>query len=172
MDDLPQMLDRVDHIAGTGFALGADHARALGDAPESFAQVASAADKGNIKSVLIDVMSFIGGREHFGFVNVVHAQFLENLGFREVSDAAFGHDGNRNRLHDLADDLRRRHAGHAALGAYLRRNTLQGHDRGGAGGFSDFGLVGVGHVHNDAALEHFSEAGFEPDSGTAVFFRH
>src|SRR5580693_3268441 len=59
---------------------------------QSFPEIARAADEGNGEGVLIDVVSFVGGGEDFGFVDVVDAEFLKNLGFGEVSDAALRHD--------------------------------------------------------------------------------
>src|SRR5437016_14659450 len=118
--------------------------------------------------MLVDVVGFVGGSEHFGFVNVVDAEFLENLRFGEVANAALGHDRNRHGGHDLANLFRRSHAGYAALGADLRGDALERHDRDGAGFFSDGGLLGVGDVHNDAAFEHFGEAGFETETGVGA----
>ncbi len=115
--------------------------------------------------MLIDVVSLVGGGEDFGFVDVVDAEFLQNLGFGEVSDAALGHDRDRDRAHDLTNNPRRGHAGHAAFGADLRRDAFQGHDGDGSGFFGDGGLCGSGDVHDDAALEHFGEAGLEAKAG-------
>jgi hypothetical protein len=52
----------VDHIAGTSFALGPDHGCAFRNAPQGFTQVAGAADKWRLESVLVYVMSFISWR--------------------------------------------------------------------------------------------------------------
>ncbi len=136
-------------------------------------EIARAADEGDGEGVLIDVVSFVGRGEHFGFVDVVDAEFLENLGFGEVSDAALGHDRDRNCAHDLANNLGRGHAGDAAFGADLRGDPLEGHDGDGAGFFGDGGLRGGGDVHNDAALEHLGEAGLEAEAGgVTVVLRH
>ena len=88
------MADGVDYVSGASLALGANHGRAFGDAAQGFAQIARAADEGNGERVLVDVMRFVGGGEDFGLVNVIDAQFLQNLGFRKMADAALGHDGN------------------------------------------------------------------------------
>ena len=61
--------------------------------------------------------------------------------------------------------LGRGHAGDSAFGADLRGDALEGHDGDGAGTFGDGGLLGVGDVHDDAAFEHFGEAGFEAKAG-------
>src|SRR5438309_2161302 len=107
--------------------------------------------------------------EDFGFVNVVDAEFLQDLGFGEVADAAFGHHGDRHRGHNFANLFRRGHAGDAAFSADLRGHALEGHDGDGSGFFGNDGLLGVGDVHDDAALEHFGEAGLESErSGVAT----
>src|SRR6202021_3750685 len=137
LHDLADVLDGVDHVAGAGLALGADHARAFGDAAQGFAEIARAADEGDGEGVLIDVVSFVGGGEDLGFVDVVDAKFLENLGLGKRPAAAFGHNGDREGAHDLANDFGRCHAGNAAFGANLRGDTLQGHDGNGTGFFGD-----------------------------------
>ena len=48
LHDLPHVLYGVDHVAGAGLALGADHGRAFGDAPQGFAQIARAADERDV----------------------------------------------------------------------------------------------------------------------------
>ena len=85
-----------------------------------------------------------------------------------MADAALGHDRNRHGGHDLANLLGRGHAGYAALGADLRGDALERHDRYGAGSFGDGGLLGVGDVHDDAAFEHFGEAGLEAETGVVA----
>ena len=110
-------------------------------------------------------MSFIGRSQDFGFVDVIHAQLLKYLGFRKMADAALGHYRYGNRGHDLANFFGRGHARHATLGANLRRNPLQRHDRYCSGLFSNHRLLGVGDVHDDAAFEHFCQAGFQPQAG-------
>src|SRR3984957_16252170 len=173
LHDLADVLDGVDYVSGAGLALGADHACAFGDAAQGFAEIARAADEGDGEGVLVDVVSFVGGGEDFGFVDVVHAEFLENLGFGEMSDAALGHHGDRDCAHDLANDLGRGHTGDAAFGADLSGNAFQGHDGNGSGFFGDGGLRGGGDVHDDAALEHLGEAGLEAEAGVgAVVIRH
>ena len=108
----------------TGLALSANHGCAFRDAAQGFPQIAGAADERNFESVFVDVVGFVGGSEDFGFVDVVDTQFLENLRFCEVSDAALGHDWNRDCGHNLANLFGRGHAGYAALGADLRGDSL------------------------------------------------
>ena len=69
--------------------------------------------------------------------------------------------------------LGERHAGNAAFGADLRGHALEGHHGDGAGAFGNGGLLGVGDVHDDAALEHFGEAGLQTKTGVgAVVLGH
>jgi hypothetical protein len=164
LHDLADVLDGVDDVAGASLTFGADHGRAFGDAAQGFAEIARAANEWDGEGVLVDVVGFVGGREDFGFVDVVDAELLQDLRFGEVSDAALGHDRNRNGGHDLANLFGRGHAGDAAFGADLRGDALEGHDGDGSGFLGDGGLFGVGDVHDDAALEHFGEAGLEAES--------
>ena len=79
-----------------------------------------------------------------------------------MPDAHLGHHRNRHRLHDFANHARSRHARHAAFFANVRRHALERHHRARAGVFRDLGLLGVGHVHNHAALQHLRQADFHP----------
>ena len=160
LDDGADVADRFDDIAGAGFALGPDHRGAFGDAAQSFAQIARSADERDLVSLLIDVVLFVGGREHFALVDIIDAQRFEDPSLHEVADARLGHHRDGNGVHDLADDADRGHARDAAFFADVGRNALQRHDGGGAGLFGDLGLLDVGHVHNDPALEHFGQADF------------
>ena len=81
----------LHHIAGARLALGADHRRALADAPQRLAQVAAAAHEGDLEEVLVDVVRLVGRRQHFRFVNVVDADGFQDLGLDEMPDAAFRH---------------------------------------------------------------------------------
>jgi hypothetical protein len=143
-------------------ALGADQGGAFGDAPQGFAQVAAAADKGHAEGVLPDVVFFVGGRQHFALVNEVDLQRLEHLRLDEVPDAHLRHHRNGDRRHDLPDHFRRGHARHPAFLADVGRDALKRHHRAGARLLGDAGLLGVGDVHDDAALEHLRQAHFHP----------
>jgi hypothetical protein len=92
-DDLPHVLDRMHHVAGAGFALGADHGRAFGDAAQGFAQIARSANKGRGEGVLVDVVELVGRGQHFALVDEVDPEVLQNLGFGKMPDARLGHDG-------------------------------------------------------------------------------
>ncbi len=124
LHNLPDMLDGVDNVPGAGLAFGADHGCAFGDAAQSFAQIARAADEGDVEGVLVDVMGFVGRREHFGFVDVIDAKFLQNLRLSKMSYAALGHNRDRDLGHDFANLFGTRHAGYAAFGADLRGDSL------------------------------------------------
>ncbi len=117
----------MNHVAGSRFALGADHGRALGDAAQGFAEVARSADKGRCERMLVDVVSFIGRRKDLAFVDEVHAEFLQNLRFGKVPDPGLRHDRNRNRRDDSFDELGICHAGHAAFGADHGGHPLERH---------------------------------------------
>jgi len=162
-DDLAHVLDGVDDVTGTGFAFGADHGCAFGDAAEGFAKVARAADEGRGEGVLVDVVDLIGRGEDFGLVDEVDAQGLQDLRFDEVADARLGHDGDGDGADDLLDELGAGHAGYAAFGADHGRDALECHDGDGASLFSDAGLFDVHDVHDDAAFEHLGEAEFEAE---------
>ena len=113
--------------------------------------------------MLVDVVLFVGGRQHFALVDVIDAQRFEHARLGEVADARLGHHRNRNRVHDLADDADGGHARHAAFFADIGRHALQRHHRAGAGLFGDLGLLDVGDVHDDAALQHLGQADFQAE---------
>ncbi len=121
--------------------------------------------------MLVDVVRLVGGGEDFGFVDVIDAELLQNLGFGEVADAALGHNRDGHGGHDFANLFGARHAGDATFSADLCGHALEGHDGDCAGSFGDGGLVGVSDVHDDAAFEHLGEAGLETERrvvGTVV----
>ena len=159
----------MDHVAGSGFALGANHGRALGNAAQGFAQVPGAANKRSGKGVLVDVVQLVGRRQHLALIDEVDAQVLQYLRFGKMPDARLGHHRDRNRADNFLDQAGLGHARHAALGADHRRHPLQRHDRGGAGPLGNDGLLGAHHVHDDAALEHLSQAQLQPQSGAGNF---
>ena len=97
LDDRAHVAHRFDDVARARFALGANHGRAFGDAPQRFAQIARAADERHFEVVLPDVVFFVGGREHFAFVDEIDFQRFEHLRFGEMADAHFGHHRNATR---------------------------------------------------------------------------
>src|SRR5207248_8150952 len=104
-------------------------------------------------------------------IDVVHAEFLQNLCFCEMSDAALGHHWDVDRFHDLADHGNLRHASDSALGADLRGHTLQGHYGRSSSALCDLSLRRGGDVHNHAALQHFGKTGLQPQT-IPVHVRH
>src|SRR2546430_496335 len=102
-------------VARARLALGADHRRALADAPERLAQVACAADKRDAEGELVDVEMLVRGREDLGLVDEVHAKRLEDLGLDKVADPRLGHHRNRDGLLDLLDLRHRGHPRDAAI---------------------------------------------------------
>ena len=109
--------------------------------------------------------SLVGRGEDLALVDEVDADLLEDLGLGKVADAGLGHDGDGDGADDLLDHGGVRHPGDSALCADLGRDAFEGHDGGGAGFFSDDGLLDVDDVHDDAALEHLGQAGFEAEGG-------
>src|SRR6202166_2228533 len=173
LHDLADVLDRVYNVAGARFPFGADHGCAFGDAAQRFAKIARPAHEWNIERMLVDMMSLVGRRQHFGLVDVVDAEFLQDLRFRKMSNAALRHHRNRNSGHDLANLFRRSHARNPALRADLLRHPLEGHDGDGSRLFRNRSLLSIGHIHYDTAFEHLGEAGFEAETGGAtIVIRH
>ena len=86
-DDVAQVADGLDDVAGAGLALRADHAGALADAPQRLAEVGRAAHERHGERELVDVVGLVGGCQHFALVDVVDAERLEDLRLDEVADA-------------------------------------------------------------------------------------
>ena len=148
------MAHRLDHIAGARFPLGADHGRALGNAPQGLAQIPGPADKGDLEPGFVNMVRVVGGGEDLALVDIVD---LNGLGLHKVADAALGHNRDGYRLLDAPDHLRVAHAGDAARGPDIGGDALQGHDGAGPRSLGDFGLLRCGHIHDHAALEHLGQ---------------
>mmetsp|Transcript_83567 Transcript_83567/g.215226 ORF Transcript_83567/g.215226 Transcript_83567/m.215226 type:complete len:325 (+) Transcript_83567:498-1472(+) len=148
----------LDDVAGAGLALRADHAAALGDAPQGLAEVAAAAHEGHLELVFVHVVVLVRDREHLALVNAVDAEVLQHLRLHEVADAALGHDRDGHRVDNRLDHLRVRHAGDALLHADVCWDLLQGHHRARARLLGNLRLLRVHHVHDNAALEHRRQA--------------
>ena len=157
-EDCAHVGDGVDDVAGPSFAFRADHRGALRDPAERLSEIRRTADEGNRESPLVDVMLDIGRGQDLGLVDVVDLELLEDLGLREVPDAALGHHWDRDCVLDLANPLRVAHPRHATVTTNVRRDTLERHDGARARFLSDPGLVGVDDVHDHAALQHLGEA--------------
>ncbi len=152
------MAHRLDHIAGASLAFGANHRRALADAPQRFAQIAAAAHERHLEIALIDVMLLVGWGQHFALVNIIHPQRLEDAGLDKVTDAALRHHRDADRLDNLFDQGGVAHPRHAALRPNVSRHPLQGHHRHRTRLLGNAGLLGVDHIHNHSALEHLGQA--------------
>jgi hypothetical protein len=103
-------------------------------------------------------MRGVGRRQDLGLVDVVDLQRLQDLRFDEMADTSLGHHGDGHGFLDLDDLVRIGHPCDAALGADVRRHTLECHHRHRACLLGDPRLIGVGDVHDHPALEHFGEA--------------
>src|SRR5713226_5630422 len=148
------MAHRFDNIAGAGFALRADHGRALADAPQGLAQVACAAYKRHREEMFVDVEMLVSRCQHLGFIDAIHADGLQNLGFYEMSNTTLRHHRNSHRLFNLNNQFGIAHTRHAALRANIGWHPLQRHHRRGSRVLRDTRLLSVDHVANYAALEH------------------
>jgi len=103
------------------------------------------------------VVGFVRRRQHLGLVDEVDPEGLQDLRLDQVADAALGHHGDRDGVHDALDHVGVRHARHAALHADVGWHALEGHHRGRARVLGDAGVVGRDDVHDDAAFEHLGE---------------
>ena len=155
-----RVADSFDHIAGARFALGADHRGTLGDTTQRLAQVATATDKGHGKFVLVNVVIFVGGGEHFALINIIDPERLQNLRFDKVADARLGHHRDCHCGNDALDHIGVTHARHTTIATDVSRHPFQRHHRTRAGLFGNARLLRCHHIHDHAALEHLRQAGF------------
>ena len=147
----------LNHVAGAGLALGANHGSTLGDAAQRLAQVLRAAHKRHVELVLVDVVHVVGWGKHLGFVDVIDFDGLQNAGLGDVADAHLGHNRNRDGFLNALDHGRVAHTGDTAGGANISGDALQRHHCARAGILRDFRLFGRGDVHDHAALEHLGQ---------------
>src|SRR5215212_1357674 len=153
----------LDNVAGTRLALGSDHGRPLADAPQRFAEIRGSTHEWHVEDGLVDVVFLVGGGEDLGLVDVVDLEGFQDLGFHEVADAGLRHHGDGDGLLDLDDLLRVAHPRDPAVGPYVSRHALEGHDGYGARLLGNPGLLGVDDVHDDPALEHLGHPAFYPE---------
>jgi hypothetical protein len=105
-------------------------------------------------------MFLIGRCKDFRFIDVIHAKRFKNLGFNKMPDTAFRHHRNRDRINDLQDHIRVRHARHAAIRTDISRHAFKRHHRACAGILRDLGLLGVHDIHDHAAFQHLRQSLF------------
>ena len=147
----------LDDIASARLALGTNHGRALRNAAQRFAEVLRTAHERHVELVLVDVVHVVGGAEHFGFVDVVDFDGLQDAGFGNMADAHLGHDRDGHGFLNALDHGRIAHAGDATGRANIGRNTLERHHRACARVLRDLRLLGGGDVHDHATLEHLRQ---------------
>ena len=99
----------------------------------------------------------VGRAEHFGFVDIVDFDGLQNARLGDVADAHLGHDRNGHGFLNAFDHGRIAHAGDATGGADVSRDALERHHRARAGILRDPRLLRSGDVHDHAALEHLRQ---------------
>src|SRR4029077_6983246 len=83
-----------------------------------------------------------------------------NFSLGKVADTHFRHHRNGDRGHDFANHFDRGHSGPPAFFTDVRRHALERHHRACSCLFRDARLLGVGDVHDNAALEHLREPNF------------
>src|SRR5690242_16816440 len=100
---------------------------------------------------------FVGRRESFDIIHEIEAQGFQNAGLHEVADTRFGHRPDACGVHDMPDLTDGRHARQTGFLANVGGHALERHDGCCPGLFGDQRLLGIGDVHDDAALEHLRE---------------
>ena len=108
--------------------------------------------------MLVNVVRVVCRAEDLRLVDEVDTERLQHLCLDKVTDASFSHHRNRHGVLDPRDQVRIAHAGHSALGANVRGNTLECHHRNGTSVFGDTCLLRGHHVHNDPAGEVIGKA--------------
>ena len=147
----------LDDVASARLALGTDHGRALGDTAQRLAQVLRTAHERHVELVLVDVIHVVGGAQHFGFINVIDFDGLQNTGFGNMTDTNLCHDRNGHGLLNALDHGRIAHAGNSAGSTNISRNAFERHHRARACILCDLRLLRGGDVHDHATLEHLCQ---------------
>jgi hypothetical protein len=159
-----KVLHGLDDVARPRLSFRSDHRRSFTDAPQSLAEIAAAADEGNVERALVDVELLVGG-VRTSLVDEVDLEGLEDPRFHEMADSALGHHGDVHCAQNGLDHRRVARAGDTALLADLGGNAFERHHRRGTGVLGDRRLLGVDDVHDDAPLEHFGRAYFGGERG-------
>ena len=79
--------------------------------------------------MLKDMVRFIGGGEHFGFVDEVNPQRLKDLSLDKMPDATLRHNWNGDSIHDLGDQFRVAHPGDTTFDTDVCRDAFESHHR-------------------------------------------
>ena len=164
--DLAHVANGLDDVAGAGLALGADHRRALADAPQRLTEVGRAADERDLEGELVDVVGLVGrasgprtrrcSRPRATGRTCASAKWpIRALAITGIVTASW------ISLIMAGFDMRATPPSRPDVG----RDALERHHRAGAGVLGDLRLVGVGDVHDHAALEHLGETGLDAECG-------
>ena len=98
------------------------------------------------------MIHIISRREHLTLIDIINLDCFENLSLHKMSDSAFCHNRDRNRVLDALDHLRITHTGNAAGGTDVCRNPLQCHNGTGTSFLGNMRLLRSGNVHDHATL--------------------
>ena len=119
------MAHGFNHVPGTCFTLGPDHGSAFVYPPERLAEITGTADEGNLELFLIDMVLLICRRQDFTFINHIHAEDFQYLGFYEMSNPYLTHDRYGDGFDDLGNLLGVCHPGDTAHLPDIRGDPLQ-----------------------------------------------
>jgi hypothetical protein len=78
--DSPRVAHGLNDIACASLTLGPDESCTFGNATKCFAKVACATHKWNFEIVFVDVVFIISWSENLGFIDIIDANRLKNLG--------------------------------------------------------------------------------------------
>ena len=151
------MANSLNDIARARLTLRTDHRGTLIDAAQGFAQVFCPANERHPEGSFIDMIHIIGRRKHLALIDIVNLYGLQNLRFGKMSDTAFGHDRDGDRLLNTANHLRVAHARHASRSPYVGGDSFQSHYRTGTCRLGNACLLRGSHIHNHAALQHLCQ---------------
>ena len=146
------MADCLNDITGSWFTFCTDHGSTFIDTAECFAKIFGTAYKRNLKVSFVDMIDIIRRRKHFTFINIVDLNGFQHLGLHKMSDPAFGHNRNGNRILDSLNHLWVTHSGNTTCRTDVCRDTLQRHNRTGTGSLCDLSLLRGGDIHDHTAL--------------------
>ncbi len=99
----------------------------------------------------------IGRGENFALVDVVYRKALKYLRLYEMAYSYLSHYRDGNCILYFLYHLGVGHSCHAAHLSYIRGNSLKRHYGYSSGFLSDFGLLSIYNIHDNAALEHLGE---------------